>query len=281
MNKYVYDICLRWSVTNQCNFNCTYCTSIKGQKPIRIEISPLLEVLERTNKTFRIDFIGGGEPFMVSNIIDACKKLTQKHYVMFITNLVSDKIKQLADEVDPQRVMYLSGSFQIKQLQERKLVGRFVENYNYCKERGFELHTSIVAYPEILNELEEWISFLKTNGIEDTVISPYFGNYKGKEYPRDYSTEEIVILSKSCEKFKDYIAASNSNNELCNAGFNIASVDQQGNVRACKKIRESLGNVYKEIRLKDRMTVCSQEQCNCPVRSFDKYLFQKAQSQNG
>lgn len=147
-----YDVWLMWQPNFKCNLNCTYCIikdSRKTAKVSKINISALIKTLNKTNKIFNIDF-GGGEPFLIPNLIEACKEITKNHYVSITTNLTSGKIKEFSEKIDPERVEYIYSSLHIKELER------------------FSLHSSAIlstfSYFIFLNSRIASISLLENSG---------------------------------------------------------------------------------------------------------------------
>jgi len=69
----------------------------------------------------------------------------------------------------------------------------------------------------------------------------------------------------------------NQKGKVCNAGYNVGIVCQNGDIFQCYEIREKLGNIYEEnIIFKDKPIICPIEFCGCPLKSYDEHLFEKA-----
>jgi MoaA/NifB/PqqE/SkfB family radical SAM enzyme len=243
-----YDYWLHWDIGNECNLNCSYCLNKPKQgklnfwnkkirKLLQLEISEIIEILKhkfkkskskidlpslmrtlnKTNKTFKIGFTGGGEPFLIPNVIDVFEQITKKHYISMNTNLTSRKIKEFAQRIRPEKVIDIVASLHIKELERTNLMERYVENFSICEKKGFDIYPMVVAYPPLINEVQKYKSLFNKFGIQ-IQFSPFNGTYSGKIYPEAYTKEEITafdlkLLNKSKRK-----------GELCNAGYNAAIV---------------------------------------------------------
>jgi MoaA/NifB/PqqE/SkfB family radical SAM enzyme len=266
----IYDAGIFWSVTNRCNLNCNYCLNrAKDNVEYRINIPSLLKTLDNTDKIFRITF-SGGEPFLVPNIVEACVEITKDHFVGFSTNLTSKKITELVEKVNPEKVLCIAASVQIKELERLNLVDRYVHNFHLCRDNGFCIDPCVVAYPNLIEEIEKYTSFFKEKGI-DLQFDPFLGMYQNKEYPDSYTSEEIRIFNlRNPTKFKQ-------KGKLCNAGYNIAIVDVDGAVHPCFNLTNiSMGNIYEKISFKKQLIRCPFEICSCPLNHYEQYLFEKA-----
>jgi len=266
-----YDAWLHWDVTKRCNLDCEYCfgkitdTSIKVRS---IKTTELFSTLDATNKIFRISFTGG-EPTLVPNFIEACKEITQKHYVSFNSNLISKSIKQFAEEINPDRVLHIHASFHYDELLDKNLLQRFVQNYNFLRNAGFNIYAEVVAYPKFKNKLEVIRKFAKANFL-DLTFAPFYGNYNGLTYPESYSQEDLELFGIN----QSEISCFTQKGEPCNAGYNVAVVFSNGNVYPCHQIKMKIGNIYEGIEFSNELVKCPSKKCGCPLNKYDEYLFE-------
>jgi len=278
--KYPYDAWLHWNVTDGCNLNCVYCfafndTRRKTAEMSKIDIPSLIRTLEKTNKIFRVQFTGGGEPFLVPNIIDACVALSKRHYLGFNTNLTSDKISELVEKIDPSKVVELHASCHIKELERLNLLDMYIDNFMLCQEAGFKIQKVYeVAYPPLADEVQKYKKFFRKNGIKLEFL-PFIGKYESKEYPKSYTEEEFKVFDLKVLGSSGTAKHFQSEN-ICNAGYNVGVLSPDGNIQTCWSINDTIGNIYEKIEFKKSMKVCPLEFCTCPLKVFDPYLFERA-----
>jgi len=279
--KHCHDAWLHWNATNRCNFNCLYCFSHddpqkkSGELP-KINIPELIRSLDEANKVFKIRFTGGGEPFLVPNIVEACLEITKKHYVGFNTNLICDNVKDFAEKIDPERVANINASLHIKELEKYNLVERFVSNYLLCERKGINIVASSVAYPPLADEAEKYRIFFKEKGIPVN-FSFFQGSFNGKEYPRSYTEKEIEQFGLS----RLWLKKNYEYQGICNAGFNAGIVDPDGSIHPCFSMtKETLGNIYDKIEFKKHLVICPVKRCSCQLKNIDPYIFKKALEEN-
>jgi len=273
--KKEYDAMLQWMTDSRCNLRCEYCStnpSLKeNPKLYDIDISALISTLNKTKKIFRINFAGDGEPFLIQNIINIFIALTEKHYISFNTNLTSNKIKEFSEKICPDKVISIVASLHIKELERLDLMDVYISNFLLLKEKGFKIRASVVAYPGLIDEADEYKKFFIEKGIK-LRFDPFIGNFKGREYPAGYNEEELNMFGMNRSSMKRYY----NKLKLCNAGYNFAVVESNGDVKICMQVHESLGNIYKEIKFKDNMIRCPNDFCVCPLNEYDWPLFEKA-----
>ncbi len=269
-----YDAWLHWNVTRKCNFDCEYCFShdkaTTADATRKIDVEKLLSVLSETGKTFRVGFTGG-EPFLIPNFPEAARALTEKHFVSINTHLTSSKIKEFAEAISPEKVLFIQASVHFDELEKRNLRNRFAENYNLLKERGFNVFAEAVAFPPFISRLNEFRDFYGGKGI-DFSFGAFIGIYDGKKYPESYSDEEISTFGLDKSEQEKFLQKGNP----CNAGFNAAVVFSNGNVFPCFQIKEKIGNVYERINFYRAPITCPARRCGCPLNVYDEYLFRKA-----
>lgn len=267
-----YNAWLHWDVTKRCSLDCEYCFGRITDASIRvhsIKINKLLTTLDKTGKIFRISFTGG-EPTLVPNFIDACKAITKKHYISFNSNLIAPNIKDFADEINSSRVLHIHASFHYDELLKRDLVQRFIKNYNYLKERGFNIYAEAVAYPTLKIHLDKVKKIAEVNSI-DLSFAPFYGKYNDTIYPESYTVSELELFKIS----KSEISCFAQKENLCNAGNTAAVVFSNGNVYPCHQIKTKIGNIYEGINFNSEVIKCPAKKCGCPLNKYDEYLFKQ------
>jgi MoaA/NifB/PqqE/SkfB family radical SAM enzyme len=245
---------------------------LKPKAAGKIDIPSLIKTLNDTKKIFKISFTGG-EPFVVPNFIELCKALTQKHCIGMFTNLTSSKIKKFANEVDPQKVSHIRASLHIKELEKSNLLNRYIENFIWLKSKGFKISTSVVAHPSLGREVGEHRLYFKEKGV-DLCFVPFRGRYRGKQYPKAYTEQELKIFGlEAGEMFYQ-------KGKLCNAGYNVGVVFPSGDAQSCFSLDHGLGNVFKKIEFKKSLVRCPFKYCSCPLNRYEPDLFRRACQEN-
>lgn len=284
-----YNARLYWPLTNRCNLNCVYCITVCPDKKTAptpsIDIFPLMATLEKANKVFNISFTGGGEPFLVPNLVEACIEITKKHYVSFDTNLTSTQIKRFAETVPPDRVTRILASAHIKELERRKLLITYINHFLLLKEKGFDIGAKAVAYPPLFREVEKYRQFFKENNIELEFVS-FFGNYGGKEYPFSYTRDELEVFGLSQLNDIKELGLGQPHRvryrhqKICNAGYNIGEIVGGGDIYICNYIKSGIGHIYEGIKFRKSVIICPFKSfCRCAFYRMDAYLFERARKE--
>ncbi len=270
-----YDAWLHWNITHRSNLNCLWCCSKNPLKKTaeihKINIPALIKTVNKTNKTFKISFTGGGEPFLIPNIIEACVELTRNHFIRLVTNLTSVKLKEFAEKIDPERVIQIIASLHIKELERLNLLDKYIYNFRLCKEKGFNIKAFEVAHPQLLDEIDKYKKFFYEKGIQ-LEFKSFFGEYNGKIYPNSYTEKEIRNFGLSMKE----INVNRQKGNFCNAGYNIGVINPNGDLTFCNQIRKPMGNIYDKIKFNNKIVRCPFEFCGCPLNILDTYLLKKA-----
>jgi MoaA/NifB/PqqE/SkfB family radical SAM enzyme len=273
-----YDMAIYWSVTGYCNFSCPGCVDNSKKIdsiniPERINIPGLKKFLEKLGKTVKIIFTGG-EPLLVDNIIEAFIEISKNNFIGVVSNFTSPKIKEFAEKINPERVIVIKASAHLMQLEKYNLLDTFITNYNLLKNKGFNIFTQEIAYPVMADKVEKYKKKFMDNGIE-LDFQAYRGLWNGKRYPESYTDEEYKIFN-----FKKFYDGSKDKhygkNRLCNAGYNVVIVRNNNNIYPCYGIRKKIGNIYKSIKLNNKLIKCPVDYCDCPLLEIDSLLFKKA-----
>lgn len=278
-----YDISLHWCVTNTCNFSCPQCAGnarkMEGDYvPEKINIEVLKKFLAGLNKTAQFVFTGG-EPLFVENIIDAFVELTKEHYIVLITNLVSSKVKEMAERVNHERVSYIKASAHILELEKHNLLDKFFSNYRLLKEKGHTVHVAEVAYPFMIDKIDYYKKMFKENGI-DLEFQAFRGSWKDKKYPDAYSEDETRLFGFEKETvYRPDIFKHKG--DLCIAGYNVAIINPVGEIYPCYSIMEKIGHIETGVSFRGTMTRCPYDYCDCPLQVLEPYLSEKALEEIG
>lgn len=273
-----YDFWLHWNVSQKCMMGCSYCEESANlpHGPVnRIDIPRLIAALDRTGLVFRVSFTGGGEPFLVPNLPEACVELTKKHYVTFNTNMAERNVRKLLEQIDPARVTYVYASCHFDALKRRNLLDLFLDNCRLCRERGIPLSICEVADPALRDRVPEMRAYFEAQGFQ-LFFSPFCGESEGKSYPAAYTGEDLDLFTLSSTEVPFYTPNEAPAPIICNAGCTAAVVSPTGDVFTCDRVPEHLGSVYDRFTIKRQMITCPAEQCFCPLHLYDTDMYQRA-----
>jgi MoaA/NifB/PqqE/SkfB family radical SAM enzyme len=191
-----YNVWLHWVVTQECFLSCEYCGV--GQLPFHkrnikpIQIEKMMAAFDRSGLTYRVSFTGGGEPFAVPNLVEACVEITRNHYISLNTNLVRD-MQRFAQEVDPSKVVSIIASLHLRELERTKNIDRYIKNFVACRDAGMPIYATAVGIPSIIPDLPRYREIFGAAGIE-IGFATYMGPYDGKAYPDGYTDEELAAF---------------------------------------------------------------------------------------
>jgi len=238
-----------------------------------------MKTLEKTNKVFKIGFSGGGEPFLVPNLVEACLELTKKHYLSFNTNFAEKGVREFIEKIDPKKILYIISSCHIKALERRNLFETYIENFLLAKKRGINIRAVEVAYPPLLSEIDQYRKLFASKGIQ-LDFNDFCGKYEDKDYPQSYTDEELDGFGFKRKSVNTRYPTSKKRIRLCNAGYNVAYIHSNGDITPCEPINKIIGNIYEKIRFEKDLMICPFKSCSCPLYLYDVNLFQKAKDEN-
>jgi MoaA/NifB/PqqE/SkfB family radical SAM enzyme len=197
-----YDLWLHWYVTDECFLSCVYCEA--GNRPFvkknvrRIDIPALIRTLDNLNRTVHLSFTGGGEPFAVPNMTDACAAITRRHYISFNSNLLGIDMARFLSAIDPRKLLYIQGSLHLKELERTRNIERFARNYRACRSFGVKVNVVAVGIPSVIPEIPKFKEIFSAEGVEFT-FAPFSGVYEGRSYPDAYTDADLKALGMSPE----------------------------------------------------------------------------------
>lgn len=299
-----YDAILNWNLTMSCNFHCVYCNNknlaykpagffesmkigkwLKNRKWDRdrlryhdkqltnkpdFDVQKMISVLDGTGKTYKVRMLGG-EPFTYPRFVNLCREITRKHYIDVESNLTTGLVREFCDAIDPGRVQEIIAAFHIEELEKNKWIEQFIENYFYCKNKGFNITAIIVVYPQIIRKVIYYRDFLMGIGIK-IYMHPFVGYHNGKEYPSSYTKKEKVKLNLDLESIS---FMRKTKGELCSAGMSSYIALPSGDVFPCYQIDRKIGNLNEGIDALERLISCPFDKCSCDPKIMDKILFER------
>lgn len=300
MHNINYQIIFNWTITNSCNLFCKYCNTKyypgktinylqnthlgffltnkiwkfilkrkRENKYINLNIDKIISVINNTGKIAKIRLLGG-EPFLYRDFIELCIGLTKYHYIDVESNLSTDLVKKFADIINPGRMEDFRAAFHIEELEEKKLISRYIDNFLYCREKGFPLNAIVVVYPPMIPKILKYRKILLKEGIH-LKSQPFVGYYKGKEYPSSFTEREVKDLNMDMDKIS---LMRNTKNQLCSAGNGFFVISLTGDISPCYQIDKNLGNINRGFDLLIKLIKCPYEKCFCDPRIMNKKLFE-------
>lgn len=265
-----------------CNYRCPYCFfegkwDEYGKRTKYLSVDEWMAYWRRIHDkygAFSI-IITGGEPFLYPNFIGLIKELSQISYHINISSNSSGDLKKFVEEIDPRKVS-LSLSYQ----PEFDSLEDFVQRVMFLRKYNFDGCLNFVAWPPYLKNINYIKDTLALKG-ESLKVIPFFGEYRGHNYPDSYAEEERKLIGIDESWFKKVKRM----NSLCAAGQRTALVFPDGKVARCGRIGEDmlLGNFFdSNFKLLDTPLPCEAEFCPCgedqvlPGEERDKSSLERA-----
>jgi hypothetical protein len=161
--------------------------------PEKINLRKLSGFFGKMDKLLLVE-ITGGEPFYVKNITEVLRIITERHYLNIISNLISPKVREFAEMIDPLRVISVLASAHIMELEKRDLFDTFISHRLLLKSKGFKIFTKEVAYPFRLHLINKYKSIFTDYGL-NLEFDPFRGIWENRTYPDAFTEEEINLIN--------------------------------------------------------------------------------------
>ncbi|MFO7790089.1 MAG: radical SAM protein [Bacteroidales bacterium] len=249
LKKYPYRI--NWEITRKCNFTCPYCINDEQSKYIKephLSQENIINVFDKTGISWLI-LITGGEPFMSPGFVDLCEGLQKKHHLQITTNLSSPGVYDFANRINPDKVFVISASFHVIEREKRNMVKDFTDKCQYLQDKGFKVLANYLAYPPLLNRMEDDLIFLNKHGI-GTFVLTFRGKYNGKIYPEAYNSNNIdTIIKHTIEPDIEYHVSHKTLNyygQYCEAGSKYFHINTNGDISRCATLTKKTGNIFSD-----------------------------------
>lgn len=245
-----------WVFTNHCFLGCPYCFNPppKGRASSILDKFSIDEVVDAFKKFRDMNHkkvhitITGGEPLMVENFTNFCKKLTENDFRIDIqSNFLHESIPNFLNTVSPKNISEFMTCYHGWILDKNKnLQDKYFEHCRLANERGFTVITRTVVLPEEVDTLKEKKEFLQSKLPDGGIVMPV-GYIKGiprsvtdpaGAYPYAYSKEQKEIIDNLTDYRKQSQKAFHNGGGFfkgmeCGAGCGFIKMDMEGNVSRC------------------------------------------------
>ena len=266
-----------WDIHWVCNYNCPYCWFYDkwAQLKEKNRLFPPETIIEKWEKIFELYgrsriSITGGEPFIYPDFVKIIKNISKMHEIEIITNLSCDP-GRLAEEIRGRGVT-INPSFHPLSAD----IGTFMERAAVLMNNDLLKAVSIVAWPPIIKDIPRYREyFMRQRALfkehsAGVSIQPFNGTYGGRQYPKDYSEEELRIINESIGQRggKEFsVKPPIPKGRLCNAGRSYGVIQPDGTFQRCGSIGQrecNMGNFFDPgfILLENPMP-CTSNSCIC------------------
>ena len=270
-----------WQLNDKCNYRCEYCfcgdEKLSKEHPECGKHSPehIAQSFTNTGKTWQVH-MSGGEPFLYPDYVSLCRKLTKEHYISINTNLPTNNVKQFAEEVDPNKVVFINAGFHVEQREKMKDgIDSFIEKVILLQDKGFNIDVGYLGYVPLFERMEKDMEQLRTSGIKLVNAKTFRGYYEGRSYPKSYSEKERDLLSKHfIDPREEGVVGEKVNyfGRLCGAGERYFRMDPAGNLFRCSTSYKGYGNLFSgKYNFDESPKPCPLTNCGCPYEGF-KYV---------
>jgi len=283
LRKFPYRI--NWEITHQCNFSCPYCSgyeTINKTHPAIYSPHDLSAFFDKTGVSWLL-LISGGEPFLYPHFVDVCYNLSRNHHLQITTNLSCHEVYEFADKINPEKVFNISASYHRYERAMTESHNDFLDKCRYLQKKGFNLIVNFVAYPPLIDTVENDIGFFESEGF-DTMLFGYRGLYNGKNYPYEYNEKELELLEKYAVDDTEIKIATNSLNYYglyCEAGSHYFCINQNGDIGRCFTLPKKIGNLFEsDFPMNKKPYPCIAKQCKDCYNGPASITMQKASKLN-
>lgn len=217
-----------FSPTFRCNYNCPYClinTKINyaNRYPKSNEYDYREWIIALNRFPCSLIYISGGEPLIFPGLTDMIKAISKKHLIGSLNTNLSSDINKLM-KINQKKILSVAASFHPHMTDKEA----FAKKVMMLKKIGFIVKVSLVAYPEILDSIDDFkVYFLEKLGVE-FIIEPYL------DPAYEYSDEEKRIVKKYVKTGRKIGYDFNDDRpKRCYAGSKYFMIIPNGDVYTC------------------------------------------------
>lgn len=263
-----------WKINSSCNLDCHYCHDMDETRQTIYSPEQVEQAFDRHGYKWFIN-ITGGEPFFYPGFIEILQRLLNKHYVSVNSNLTSENIGQLFQGDGLKNLLGINASFHPEELEKSGKKKIFFENVKSFRDLGVAVVVSLVAHPQILERLEQYISEIRDSAQNDFSLRFFYGSFNGVSYPASYSNAERILIEKHIlppTEFPYKIHLNKYKGKTCYAGNSHFYVKPDGQMCRCMSDTKPLGNfITEETTLPSKAVKCKVDNHPCLFECFYNY----------
>ncbi|UCD36416.1 MAG: radical SAM protein, partial [Nitrospiraceae bacterium] len=225
-----------------CNYNCPYCRIKKKERgDYEYTLREWFDALVRAGAP--VAHVAGGEPTVLRGFEEFVVKYPSP--VRMTTNLW--KHPSMWSPEFWRKFEYITLSFHPSHTSFEKFSEKvaYLADFFQKAGEGPEMACTIVAYPEYLDSIKDWIARLTELGVK--ARGQYY-NSPANDATKTYTRDELERLKDLSIPMSAQVAGQEVYAERtlkeCNAGMYYTHIDMRGNARRCSRDRMSLGNIF-------------------------------------
>lgn len=262
---------LEFQITNECNYNCSYCSQGLSRQKINTNshandkvIDSFIVLLERLSQSWTVGLVGG-EATIHPRFFEVCEQIKKnKHKLHLVTNfsLPIKKFKKLVD-ITGDALSFLGVSLHLECI---KSINSFIEKVvelNAYK----NINTSLRPL-SVLTEQNIDILIKIKQALLDSGIALNFQVHKTIENNIfKYSEESLIKMKENKIIINPHgILTKKTFGTICHTGYQGFVINNKGDVKRCYQNQSlfNLGNIIDEkYCLYSRPLPCLADTCNC------------------
>lgn len=218
----------------KCNFRCPYCYYIGMHSSEDRDFGTIREWHDSLKASFGNQslylYLGFGEPTLGKKFIDIIDMIESEPnwQLRIVSNIATKEVRIAANtQLAKEGRLHIVSSFHPSMISREK----HLDTLLYLRERGIEVPTVYVGYPPYLKHFKDDIEYFRKHGFL-VHVRRFAGEYKGKEYPIEYTEEERILFGKYQDNGMLKYMQSDiiSHGELTYSGFSFFVMDSVGNM---------------------------------------------------
>ena len=246
------------AIRGRCNYSCSYCVAKNFKEDVSLYTQPSLEAIYDKLDSFVVTTLecGGSEPTIHPQIRDILELALRHGPVSVPTNNSLPPAKWLP-QVNPRNMLVRAALHP----QGEKHLDAFLNRLLQIRETGADIRVVFVAHPARIEDVERYVDLFQEKNIL-MEITPFVGEWEGKQYLYSYTQEERDRLYISEDSYwYTRLSSETSIRDFsgipCLAGYRSFYIDPQGEFHRC---------LYDSLVLKEplkKAAPCRVDYCGC------------------
>ncbi|MBD3164448.1 hypothetical protein GF323_04560 [Candidatus Woesearchaeota archaeon] len=240
-----------------CNYACEYCYRPTSCQKERTDIGDIKKWKRAFKRSFGdekiVFYLSYGEPTIAKKFFEVIKMVSSepKWSIIMTSNLSSMTVlkKMVKYPIVKEGRMHINASFHATQIDQESFIKRLL----FLRKHGIEAPVVFVMWPPLIKKFEKeyFPKFYHNNFYVH--VRRFQGFYKGKKYPKSYSSLEWTTIAKyqNSADLKYIMDEKSAFGRLTHIGMYHILVNSKGDIEMCDSYYGDghYGNIFKDVWL--------------------------------
>lgn len=249
-----------------CNYRCFYCFNGPAPNLTNKPLASPHEIVQCINSLAPRVFVnlsGGGEPMLYPDIKLISRMLVKEgHWLGISTNFAVHRWQDYLKGIPPEQIVLISASYHNPTEVNSRLKKQFFNKARWVRDQGYNITIKYIMHPERLKgQFQKAQEEFGKIGMR-VLPMPFRGVYEGRQYPADFTKEEIELILDGMERPFIFDPITSFKGRICDSGCRMGWIYAH---RSPEVVRcwfgEPMGTIQDGVQWHKTPQVCTTDVC--------------------